>query len=157
MRAEDALQIAAVKFLHHALPEGAVYTGIEHAGQISTIQGAIRKAKGVRRGLSDLMIWWSGRFIAIELKTAKGVMSDSQKEFADGITGAGFRYYLCRSLADIESALIDAEMPLRATSFGRDERLARQLAAPKKRAGPRKAAVDATPARKRFQRVQYGL
>ena len=121
------------------------------------IQGAIRKAKGVRRGLSDLMIWWSGRFIAIELKTAKGVMSDSQKEFADGIVGAGFQYHLCRSLSDVEAALIDAGIPLRATAFGRDGRLAAQLAAPKKRSGPRKAAVDATPGRKRFQRVQYGL
>jgi len=157
MRNEDALQIAAVKFLHHALPEGAVYTGIEHAGQISMIQGAIRKAKGVRRGLSDLMIWWQGRFIAIELKTAKGVVSDSQREFAAGIVGAGFQYHLCRSLSDVEAALLHAGMPLRATAFGRDDRLAAQLAAPKKRSAPRKANVDASPGRKAFQRAQYGL
>ena len=147
MRAEDTLQIATVKFLHHALPPDAVFTGVEHAQQMSPRAGSIRKAKGVRRGLSDLMIWWRGKFIAVELKTDAGRMSDAQKEFADGIVGAGFAFHCCRSIHQVEAVLRDAGLPLRASAAGIDTRLAARVRKP---GSPRAPRAQATAKARRF-------
>jgi hypothetical protein len=131
MRPEDSLQCAVAKFLNHALPPDAYYSGVEHAQRLTVIAGSIRKAKGIKPGLSDIMVWWSGRFVAIELKTHTGTMSDRQREFAHAVSTAGFRYALCRSLDDVEATLLAEGMPLRASASGIDARRAASAAAPK--------------------------
>lgn len=112
MRAEDSLQIRCKKWLATALPHEVVWSGIEHAQQLSLRQGAIRKAKGVRRGLPDFLFWHAGRSIAVELKTPTGVQSESQKEFMERFRAAGGIYAVCRSEQEVERALRDANVPL---------------------------------------------
>ena len=155
MRKEDALQIAVAKFLHHALPADAIYTGIEHAGKSSIIAGAIRKAKGIRRGLPDLLVWYRGRHFGIELKTATGVQSDAQREFARAMVANGFGYHVCRSIEAVEAAVASYQIPLRATSGGHDARLEAQLAAPKAKRAARKEPASMSAKAKRFQRALY--
>ncbi len=112
MRPEDSLQIRTVRWLRTALPLEVLWSGIEHAGQISLRQGAVRKAKGVRRGLPDLLFWHGGKSIAVELKTASGVQSDAQKDFMDRFRAAGGIYAVCRSEQDVELLLRAADVPV---------------------------------------------
>lgn len=113
MRQEDIFQIRCVKWLRIALPPCVVWSGIEHAGQLSIRAGAVRKMKGVRSGLPDLLIWHAGRCVGIELKTATGVQSDNQREFAERFRAAGCAYYLCRSEREVETALLAEGVPVR--------------------------------------------
>jgi len=115
MRAEDALQIAVADFLRVALLPGTPWTSIEHAGRMTPQQGAVRKAKGVRRGLPDLIIWNDGATHCIELKTKTGVQSAEQRAFQSEITDQGACYRVCRSVEDVETALREWRIPFRAT------------------------------------------
>ena len=43
----------------------------------------------------------------LEVKTAKGRVSENQKLFSDTVTAAGGFYYVVRSIDDVEAALRD--------------------------------------------------
>lgn len=113
MRAEDALQIRCKKWLTEALPLEVVWSGIEHAQQMTVRQGAIRKAKGVKRGLPDMLFWWGGKSVAVELKTPEGRQSEDQRDFMVRFRAAGGIYAVCRSEQDVELVLRAAEFPVR--------------------------------------------
>jgi VRR-NUC domain len=117
-RPEDALQARTVGWLRTALPPTVVWSGVEHAQKLSLRQGQMRKAKGVRSGLPDLMFWYEGRFLGVELKAAKGVQSDNQKAFQAGMLRNGFRYAVCWSEQDVEAALRDCGIPVRLPAPG---------------------------------------
>ena len=112
MREEDALQIRCKRWLSTALPLEVVWTGIEHAAQLSLRQGAIRKAKGIKRGLPDFLFWHTGLSIAVELKTATGVQSDPQRDFMERFRAAGGIYAVCRSEQEMERVLRAAGVPV---------------------------------------------
>lgn len=76
----------------------------------NAIQGAIRKAMGVVSGVSDLILLVpKGRFhgLCIEMKDEKGTQKDQQKEWQALVEAQGYRYEVCRSLAQFKEIIKD--------------------------------------------------
>lgn len=72
--------------------------------------GAIRMDKRFIRfgavGSSDILgVMKDGRFLAIEVKSAKGRLTKHQKAFIDGINNAGGVAFVARSIEDVAIGL----------------------------------------------------
>lgn len=61
----------------------------------------VREASPTRRGISDLLVCYNGRFIAIELKDAIGAASIHQNKFLGKIRSAGGLAEVCNTLAEV--------------------------------------------------------
>lgn len=66
----------------------------------------VRKEAGVRSGISDLLVCYHGRFVALELKDATGVPSIQQLQFIKEIQDAGGQGAVCRTLAEVYQTLL---------------------------------------------------
>ena len=71
-----------------------------NSGAFKTQQG--RYVKTGTPGLSDICCVWDNVFYGIEIKTATGRMSQSQKTFKKELEAAGGVYLLCRSVGDLK-------------------------------------------------------
>jgi hypothetical protein len=60
------------------------------------------KAKGMRRGISDLHILGGGNMLFVELKTATGVQSKFQKHFQAKCEMNGFEYILLKASTPVD-------------------------------------------------------
>lgn len=74
------------------------------------IQGAIRKSLGVVAGVSDLILLvprglYHG--LCIEMKDEKGTQKPAQKEWQTLVEAQGYKYCLCRSLAQFKNVISD--------------------------------------------------
>lgn len=58
-----------------------------------------------KRGCPDILACIDGRFVAIEVKTEKGVLSEIQKVQGERIVNAGGIFIVARSVADVAAAL----------------------------------------------------
>ena len=104
-RAEDALQKQVVKELR-ARNLHAIWWATLNEGKRNHQQNAWRKAMGALPGVPDLIfIGPRGLAYFIELKSAKGRLSASQREFAERIGAIGLRYAVCRTLQGVEDTL----------------------------------------------------
>lgn len=63
------------------------------------------RSKYLINGVSDILGVYQGRFVAIEVKTAKGRVSENQKRFIDNINKHGGLAFVARSVADVEKGL----------------------------------------------------
>lgn len=61
---------------------------------------------GSHRGLADLTAVKDGRVVFIEVKTARGRLSEHQKRFRDDLVRAGGTYIVARSVEDVERAVM---------------------------------------------------
>lgn len=69
------------------------------AGAVSAAKGARLKALGLRAGVSDLVLMGlDGRAYFLEIKTATGKLSDSQKKFQALCAARGWPYAVARSV-----------------------------------------------------------
>jgi hypothetical protein len=66
-----------------------VFTHPANGGYRRKIEAAIFKSLGVRAGVSDLLLWHSGNFYALELKSSGGRATDAQREFLADMERAG--------------------------------------------------------------------
>jgi hypothetical protein len=139
---EWALQRACAAFLSKALPADAYFTSIDIGRSTSAAQGQLRKLRGCKAGVPDMLIVSSDITLWLELK-AGASLSAPQKLTRDALVLNGHYWALCRSMEDVEVACRSASIPLRATLGQIRERIAIQnehLPAKKpKRASPRKA------------------
>lgn len=72
------------------------------------IQGAIRKSLGVVSGVSDLLFLVArGGYhcLCIEMKDEKGTQKPVQKEWQSIVEAQGYKYCLCRSLAQFKEII----------------------------------------------------
>lgn len=94
----------AEQFYRPYTEEGAL---LEHAIDFLELAGALvnREAFATRRGVSDLITCFNGRFIALELKDDEGAPSAQQLKYIDKVHKAGGIAYVCRTLADIYGCL----------------------------------------------------
>jgi hypothetical protein len=69
------------------------------------LRGAVLKGMGVKAGVPDILLVHRERAFFIELKSARGRMSDAQIETGIKLSIAGGRTFLCRSIDDIRDAL----------------------------------------------------
>jgi hypothetical protein len=107
---ERATQIALADFMRLALHPDVRWTHIASGEYRAPATAALLKRMGVQRGWADFILLdrRSSTVAFIELKRGKlGVLTPEQSEFGDFCRAAGFRYALCRSFAEAETALRD--------------------------------------------------
>lgn len=117
-RPEQSLQQQVASFLRAAVPsppmgpvwfapDPGVFTKGQHAARI----GGIRKSMGVRAGIPDIMFVGRQTF-GIELKAPAGKPTAEQITMHADLAIAGVRVFVCRSLPEVEAALIEMGVPL---------------------------------------------
>jgi len=159
---EARLRARCRMWLDQFLPSPGTFTAIEH-GRAHSGTPAQRarewqrlKAQGVKTGLSDIMIWYRGRFIGVELKAGTNTASAAQEDFGRAMIANGFQWSVVRSVEGLATVLHQHGVPLSLTAphvaSGYDRELAtaepvkksRRPAAPQKaKAEPAKLAVMA--------------
>lgn len=149
---EWQLQRAIAVFLSKALPPDAYWTAIDIGSAGSAQAGQLRKARGVRAGVPDLLIVFSGATLWLEVKSGTQ-LSLAQQLTRDALMANGHCWALARCPEDVEQACRDVGIPLRATFGQIHQRIAEQnerLPVRKKRAsGARKAGGSVTVAQAR--------
>ena len=106
---EDQLQIAAMCWIRLAYPN-TVSFHVANERKTSPMRGAKLKKMGVLAGVPDIHILdprktYCGLFI--ELKTAKGRLTPSQKDVIERIENAGYKCAVCRSLDEVIEVVDD--------------------------------------------------
>lgn len=79
-----------------------------NGGARNVVTGAILKAEGALRGVSDLILLvprgrWHG--LCIEMKTDGGRQSPHQKAFEQAVTEQGYRYIVIRSFDEFRAEI----------------------------------------------------
>lgn len=67
--------------------------------------GGIRGRANTGKGMSDIIGVFRGRFLAIEVKTERGILAPHQREFLNDIERHGGVAFVARSLDDVIKAL----------------------------------------------------
>ena len=81
-------------------PRGIIFA-VPNGGTRNIIEAKKLKSTGVLAGVSDLIcITQKKEIFFLELKTEKGVQSDSQKDFEKRITDLGYKYMLIKKFED---------------------------------------------------------
>lgn len=112
---EDDLQRAIVQYLDRALPSEGIVFAIPNGGKRSKTQAARMKGLGVKAGVGDLCVVYRGRAFFIEVKTQRGVLSVVQRNMLNKLQYCGAPVCCCRSVEEVEAALREACIPLRAS------------------------------------------
>jgi hypothetical protein len=79
----------------------------------SALSGAIRKQRGVKPGVPDVLVWYRGKSITIELKSRQGKCSPSQRLAREALLRAGAQWFLCRSAISVMWQLHKSGVPFR--------------------------------------------
>lgn len=102
---EHEMQIDVARMLNRILLPDVCWSAVDHANAADATTGAIRKARGAKPGLPDLLFWYQGRAYAIELKIVGGVVSPAQRQFQDQLARAGGLVAVCRDCASVFSTV----------------------------------------------------
>ncbi len=108
---EAALQRQIVGYLSWALAPPAWFTTIGHGGG-GLMRGMILKGMGMKAGVPDLMILYDKNAYFVELKAAKGVLSDAQKATHAALWAAKCPVAVVRSLDEFRALLGGPWWPL---------------------------------------------
>lgn len=109
---EMKIQAECVKIAWNDFPEtrNLLFHVENESGGVDIITGARRKAEGIVRGVSDLILMLPrGGYhaLCIEMKTATGYQSSYQKNWAELVRAQGYRYEVIRSAEDFRALLIE--------------------------------------------------
>ena len=133
---EHRLQMAVATFLSAALPRDCYWTSVDAGqGRMDVRAGQMRKARGVKAGVPDVILVHRGYFYGLELKASSGLLSEAQHIAHAQIRDAGAPVVVCHSIEEVERALILWAIPLRGTTLTAQQRDERLAAAPKKPRG----------------------
>jgi hypothetical protein len=105
MRPEDRLQSRARMFLDKFLCPPAYWSSVGHERKQTLRQGQMQKARGIKRGLPDVMVWSPGYFLGLELKAGKNSTTDAQDGFAEAMARNQHGYAVVRSVEQLGEAL----------------------------------------------------
>ena len=95
-------------FIHHS-PNGAYFGGSD---KVRKMRGGIMAGDGVKAGFPDLVAYWQGGHMLLEVKRAKGgVVSDAQKALHERLSAIGWPVSIVRSPNEAHDALADAGAP----------------------------------------------
>ena len=114
MKNEEALiQEAVINYINAQYP-GTLYCASAGGVRTSMKQAVMMKRTGYVKGFPDIFIYepkgqWHG--LAIEMKTAKGVMSQHQKEWQNELIKRGYIAVTCKSF-DQAQIIIDEYLAL---------------------------------------------
>jgi hypothetical protein len=101
---EQRLQRAVADYLAWALLPPTWFTAIP-AGGGGELRGRILKGMGLRAGVPDILIVHEGRAHWVELKSARGSLSEAQRTTHSALTATGCPVVVCRALDDVQAAL----------------------------------------------------
>lgn len=112
LKPEERLTVAVANTLRQASLQGrlrAVWFHVpnEHQGKgrVHMLRIAVKIAMGVIAGVSDLVFLWADGAGVIEMKVGTG-LSDHQRNFSKWCGHEGVRFALCRSVQEVEAALV---------------------------------------------------
>lgn len=111
---ELELHRSVAEFLDWILMPPALWTTIP-AGWTAMNRGAAGRLKacGLKAGMPDIMVFYNGFSIGIELKTDKGIVSATQREMFNKLQAAGVTVSICRSVDNVEQTLRTYKIPMR--------------------------------------------
>jgi len=112
MRPEDRLQARCRMFLDAHLVRPCWWSSVGHERKQTLRQGQLQKARGIKRGLPDMMVWAPGYFCGIELKAGKNDTTDAQDGFAAAMAALQHGYAVVRSVEQLGDALEARGIPL---------------------------------------------
>jgi hypothetical protein len=115
-RSEHSLQIAVNHMLTLVLePALTWFSAIDHGvGRLGGAEAGIRKRRGVKPGIPDLIILWrGGNMLGIELKSGKGYLSPEQVLVHTVWGVLGFNVHVVRSLEQMQEILEAYGVPMR--------------------------------------------
>ncbi len=123
MRHEESnLQQQCVAWFRAQYPQYAMLlTHVPNEGNGNRVSGAIHKAEGTVAGVPDLLlflpswypekgkddatVWCLVHGLGIEMKSEKGKVRQSQKDFKKMFEAAGYRYEIVRSLDEFKTLI----------------------------------------------------
>ena len=122
---EHGFQTALIDLLEVVLPPDAVLTSIDHANAASALTGALRKRRGVKKGIPDVWIIWakpcSGRptpiIVTLETKATNGKVEKEQRAWAGALQVLGVYWAAPRTIEEAIAAIAAAGIPLRRHSL----------------------------------------
>jgi len=92
-------------------PDCTFFTSVENQPW-SQLAGIMRKRRGVKPGICDVLIWHRGRSIGIELKSLFGRVSAAQRQVRAAMLRAGMQWWCCRTATAALTVLYRAGVPL---------------------------------------------
>lgn len=113
-RPEEALQKAVCRFLNVSTTDLYYYHVPNQRGTRAGWEQGLLTGMGMQKGVADLcLVLPGGRAAFIELKSQGGRLSGEQMIFRNKVQFAGALYAQCRSLEEVEAALIGWGVELR--------------------------------------------
>jgi len=104
--AEHNIQKAIAKYLLHVELQGKlIYFAVPNGGDRHIAVAAKIKAEGGRSGIPDLVLISKGKPYFLEVKSARGDLSDNQKSFFKAFDEQGINCALVRSVSDVQEIL----------------------------------------------------
>lgn len=88
------------------------WSSVGHERKMTLRQGQAQKARGVRRGLPDIMVWAPGYFLGVELKAGTNTATEDQRTFGQAMAALGHGYALVRSVEHLVDVLEQHGIPL---------------------------------------------
>lgn len=106
---EQKLSVEVANWLRERSLDGtlkAVWTHVANEGKRSMTAAQILKAMGLIPGASDYVFMWGDGAGVIELKAGKNKETENQLHFFSWCGALGVRHATCRSLDEVQSALV---------------------------------------------------
>lgn len=113
---EIALHETVAQFLDWCLAPPAFYTTFPAGwGKLTKATAGKLNACGLKAGMPDLLLFWQGQTIGIELKVKNGRVTVDQLRVIEKLGAAGVPVHVCYSVQAVEDVLRDRSWPLRGT------------------------------------------
>lgn len=114
---ESELHKSVAHFLDWVLLPPALWTTFPSGWGVFTPMLAQRlKKSGLKAGMPDMLIFYQGLTIGIELKARKNKESAEQRTMFRKLAEAGVTVFICRSVDDVEFVLREVGLPMRSTT-----------------------------------------
>jgi hypothetical protein len=118
MTTEHQIHASILKYLRAVLPHGWLVMHVPNGGSRNPIEGARMKALGVVAGWPDISIYGGGhnsggQAFFMEVKSAKGRLSNCQHQIIDRLKDMGFPVAVVRSIDDAQRLVAEWGLPSR--------------------------------------------
>ena len=104
-RSESAIQRDIVAYLRAVLPQTHRVIAIPNGARRTANGFAANAVAGLTKGAPDLQIIGKGRCYLIEVKRARGQLSQDQQCFKEWCATTGTPFAVCRSVQDVRIAI----------------------------------------------------
>ena len=100
MKSESRIQQEIVVHFNNNYPNLRGCLCYNNNNSVGGYRGKVNKYLGIIKGRSDMVLYYFGKAIHIELKTETGKQRKDQKEWESLMKNQGFDYYIIRSLEE---------------------------------------------------------